>query len=64
MYWQNDLHDVLAMLRALGTPIFLTLSAADLCWPEMIKAVVFQCGIRLSREDMFRMSMLERSEYL
>ena len=43
-YWQNEMYDVLAMLRALGTPTFLTLSAADLHWPEMIQAVAAQCG--------------------
>ena len=36
-YWQNELYDVLAMLRTLGIPtFFLTLSAADLHWPEMV----------------------------
>ena len=39
-YWQHELYDVLAMLRCLGIPTwFLTLSAADLHWPEMIQAV-------------------------
>ena len=43
---------------------FLTLSAADLHWPEMIQAVAAQCGQRLPQEDVLRMSMQERSEYL
>ena len=43
-YWKNELYNVLAMLQALGTPAFLTLSATDLHWPEMIQAVASQCG--------------------
>ena len=43
---------------------FLTLSAADLHWPEMIQAVASQCGQRLSQEDVLRMSLQERSAYL
>ena len=44
-YWQHELHDVLAMLCSIGIPTwFLTLSAADLHWPEMIQAVAMQYG--------------------
>ena len=44
-YWQNELYDVLAMLHKLGIPTwFLTLSPADLHWPEMIQAVAYQFG--------------------
>ena len=44
-YWQHQLYDVLAMLQTLGVPTwFLTLSAADLQWPEMIQAVAVQFG--------------------
>ena len=36
-YWEHELYDVLAVLHSLGIPTwFLTLSAADLHWPEMI----------------------------
>ena len=35
-YWQHELYDVLAMLCSLGIPTwFLTLSAADLHWPDI-----------------------------
>ena len=35
-YWQDQLYDVLAMLQTLHIPTwFLTLSAADLHWPEI-----------------------------
>ena len=39
-YLQDQLYDVLAMLQILGIPTwFLTLSAADLHWPEMIQVI-------------------------
>ena len=44
-YWQDQLYDVLAMLQTLGIPTCsLTLSAADLHWPEMIQGVAVQFG--------------------
>ena len=64
-YWQHELYDVLAKLRCLGIPTwFLTLSAADLHWPEMIQAVALQLGRRLSRDDVMKMSIGQRSTYL
>ena len=49
------------MLHKLGIPTwFLTLSAADLHWPEMIQAVAYQFG----RNFVLKMSMAERSKYL
>ena len=53
------------MLHSLGIPTwFLTLSAADLHWPEMIQAVALQLGRRLSRDDVMKMSIGQRSTYL
>ena len=50
-YWQSGLYDVLAMLRSFGIPtFFLTLSAADLHWPEMIQAVASQYGMCIPRD--------------
>ena len=43
---------------------FLTLSAADLHWPEMIQAVAMQYGKKLSQRDVLKMTMQERSKYL
>ena len=46
------------MLRILGIPtFFLTLSTADLHWPEMVQAVASQYGKRLNHEDVLRMSV-------
>ena len=53
------------MLRNLGIPtFFLTLSAADLHWPEMVQAVASQYGKCLTYEDLLRMSMKQKSDYL
>ena len=40
------------------------LSAADLHWPEMIQAVALQLGRRMSRDDVLKMSIAQRSTYL
>ena len=64
-YWQDQLYDVLAVLRILSIPTwFLTLSAADLHWPEMIQAVAVQFGKKLSQKDVLKISTAERSRYL
>ena len=64
-YWQHELQDVMLMLHSLGIPTwFLTLSAADLHWPEMIQAVAMQFGRKLSCADVLNMSIQERSKYL
>ena len=61
-YWQSELYDVLAMLRSLGIPtFFLTLSAADLHWPEMIQAVASQYGMCIPRDVITQMSVAEKS---
>ena len=53
------------MLQMLGIPTwFLTLSAADLHWPEMIQAVAVQFGKKLTQKDVEKMSMKDRSTYL
>ena len=53
------------MLQKLGIPTwFLTLSAADLHWPEMIQAVAAQFGRKLSQKDVLKMSIADSSKYL
>ena len=64
-YRQDQLYDVLAMLQTLIIPTwFLTLSAANLHWPEMIQAVAVQFGKKLSQKDALKMSISDRSRYL
>ena len=56
---------VLAMLCSLDIATwFVTLSAADLHWPEMIQAVALQLGRRPSKDDVLKMSIAEKSTYL
>ena len=43
---------------------FLTLSAADLHWPEMIQAVAVQFGKKLTQKDVLKISIKDRSTYL
>ena len=65
LYWQHELYDVLAMLWSLGIPTwFLTLSAANLHWPEMIQAVAIQFGRKLSRTDVIKMCIQGKRHYL
>ena len=53
------------MLPMLSIPTwFLTLSAADLHWPEMIQAVVVQFGKKLIQKNAQKMSIADRSKYL
>ena len=64
-YWQKTRYELLAMINQLGIPtFFLTLSAADLHWPDMIKAVASQFGTTLSDEDVMNMSFTERCRYV
>ena len=53
------------MVQTVGIPTwFLTLSAADLHWPEMIQAVAVQFGRKLPQKDVLKMSIAHRSRYL
>ena len=64
-YWQHELYEVLAMLRSLGIPTwFMTLSAADLHWIEMIKAVSIHNHKPMTCNEIHKMSIKERSEKL
>ena len=56
---------MLAMLKALGIPTwFLTLSAADLHWPEMIQAIASQYGMKVRRDIINDMSVADKSFFL
>lgn len=53
-YWRRTLLDVLAMVRQLGIPTwFMTLTSADLRWPEVIMSVAHQYGEQLTEEQVF-----------
>ena len=62
-YWKKKLHQVLAMVKQLGTPtFFLTLSCADLRWNELI-SIVFN-RVNISDEEVDEMSKHERCDTL
>ena len=64
-YWQHELYEVLAMLHSLGIPTwFMTLSAADLHWIEMIEAVSIHNHKPMTHNEIHKMSIKERSEKL
>lgn len=65
-YYQRMFYDLLAMMRQLGTPTcwFLTLSAADMKWPDMIKTIARQYGVMYTDEQVNNLSFEEKSSWL
>ena len=59
------MYDVLGMIRHLGLPTwFLTLSAADMQWPDVSQTIARQYGTVFSAEDIQSMSFEEKSRWL
>ena len=59
------MYDVLGMIRQLGIPTwFLTLSAADMQWPDVIQTIARQYGTILTNDDVKTMSFEEKSKWL
>ena len=64
-YWRTVLLDLLAMVRQLGMPTwFLTLSAADMQWPEVIQSIAHQYGKVLTFDDVKAMPWEEKCKWL
>ena len=64
-YFQRVMYDVLGMIRQLGLPTwFLSLSAADMQWPDVIQTIARQYGTILIEEDIKSMSFEEKSKWL
>ncbi|KAI8492052.1 hypothetical protein Bbelb_304250 [Branchiostoma belcheri] len=64
-YWNSVLLDLLAMVRQLGIPTwFLTLSAADMQWPEVIQSIAHQYGKHLTADDVKSMAWQEKCDWL
>ena len=64
-YCKKLLSDLLAMIRQLGSfTFFLTLSAADLRWPETISVIASQYNVTLTEEDVKNMSWEERCHWI
>ena len=64
-YWKGKLYETLAMFNSLGKPTwFLTLSAAEHLWPEMIQAVGLRYNIRYSVEEAREMDSAKKGRLL
>ncbi|KAI8500028.1 hypothetical protein Bbelb_223450 [Branchiostoma belcheri] len=64
-YWNKALLDLLAYVRQLGIPTwFLTLSAADMQWPEVIQSIAHQYGKNLTADDIKNMTWQEKCTWL
>ena len=64
-YWQKVHYDVLAMIRQLGIPTwFLTLSATDMKWPDVLQTIGRQYGENYTDEDVACMTWQQKTSLL
>ena len=64
-YWQKMFYEVLAMIRTLGIPTwFLTLSAADMKWPEVIQSIAQQYGTIYTEDEVLALPWQMKSTWL
>ena len=64
-YWQKFMYEVVAMVKQLGIPTwFMTLSCADLRWPELFKIVARTQGSDITEDEIEALSYVERCQML
>ena len=64
-YYQRTLYELLAMIRQLGTPtFFLTISAADMKWPDVIQSIARQYNVYYTDAQVSAMSFEEKSSWI
>ena len=64
-YWQKFMYEVVAMVKQLGIPTwFMTLSCADLRWPELFQIIARTQGINMTDEQVEALSYFERCSML
>ena len=64
-YWQRFMYEVVAMVKQLGIPTwFMTLSCADLRWPELFQIIGRTQGLNLTDEQIEALSYNERCSML
>ena len=64
-YWQKFMYEVIAMVKQLGIPTwFMTLSCADLRWPELFQIIARTQGKNLTDDQVKNMSYNERCSML
>ena len=64
-YWQKFMYEVVAMVKQLGIPTwFMTLSCADLRWPELFQIIARTNGKNMTDEEVEALSYDERCRLL
>ena len=64
-YWQKFMYEVVAMVKQLGIPTwFMTLSCAELRWPEMFQIIARTQGQNMSNEEVEALSYNEKCQML
>jgi hypothetical protein len=64
-YWQKFMYEVVAMIKQLGIPTwFMTLSCADLRWPELFQIIARTKGNNITDEEVDALSYHERCSML
>ena len=65
-YWQQKMKDLLAMIRQLGKPtIFLTLSAGETNWPELIQHLYkFQFNKNINLNDAINLDKFTKTDLI
>ena len=64
-YWQKFMYEVVAMVKQLGIPAwFMTLSCADLRWPELFQIIARTQGLNMNDEQVEALSYYERCSML
>lgn len=58
-FWEKKNKDLLALVPTLGNPtLFLTLSSAEIWWPELLSALVANVGRKLSLKEALELAPL------
>ena len=64
-YWQKFMYEVVAMVKQLGIPTwFMTLSCADLRWPELFQIIARTNGKNITTEEVEALSYDEKCRLL
>ena len=64
-YWQKMFYKLLSMIQTLGIPTwFLTLSAADMKWPEVIQSIAKQYGTIYTEQEVLELPWRLKSMWL
>uniref|UniRef100_A0A1X7V364 Helitron helicase-like domain-containing protein n=1 Tax=Amphimedon queenslandica TaxID=400682 RepID=A0A1X7V364_AMPQE len=63
--YQHTFYDLLAMVCQLGSPtLFLTLTAADMMWLDLISVIARQHSVTYTNEEISRLSFDDKSNWI